>query len=136
MPTQVRIFAMPKSLGETLASTSPTSLPKPTEQHTNGNTPSLKLSPYMSVGMAIPEEPKNGGITFSAQDNLPKLPIPDLESSCRKYLAALRPLQGPRERAETRLAVEEFLRSDGPDLQEKLQKYALGKSSFIEQFCK
>ncbi|KAI3340457.1 Choline/Carnitine o-acyltransferase-domain-containing protein [Ustulina deusta] len=134
MPTQVRIFAMPKSLGETLASTSPTSLPKPTEQHTNGNTPSLKLSPYMSVGMAIPEEPKNGGITFSAQDNLPKLPIPDLESSCRKYLAALRPLQGPRERAETRLAVEEFLRSDGPDLQEKLQKYALGKSSFIEQF--
>ncbi|TGJ79484.1 hypothetical protein E0Z10_g9284 [Xylaria hypoxylon] len=134
MPTQVRIFAMPKSLGETLASTSPTSLPKPTGQVTNGDTPGLKASPYMSVAMAIPEESKDGGVTFAAQDNLPKLPIPDLDSSCRKYLAALKPLQGPREHSETRLAVEEFLKSDGPDLQEKLLKYALGKSSFIEQF--
>ncbi|KAI1354335.1 Choline/Carnitine o-acyltransferase-domain-containing protein [Xylaria sp. FL0043] len=134
MPTQVRIFAMPKSLGETLSSGSPTSLPKPADQLTNGDKSYLKLSPYMSVGMSIPEKPKGGGITFAAQDDLPKLPIPDLESSCRKYLAALRPLQGPREHAETRLAVEEFLKSDGPDLQEKLQKYALGKSSFIEQF--
>ncbi|KAI1294047.1 Choline/Carnitine o-acyltransferase-domain-containing protein [Xylaria venustula] len=139
MPTQVRIFAMPKSLGETLASSSsPTSLPKPKEQltngFTNGDSSYLKLSPSMSRGMAIPEESKDGGITFAAQDNLPKLPIPDLENSCRKYLAALRPLQGPREHAETRLAVQEFLKSDGPDLQEKLQKYALGKSSFIEQF--
>lgn len=90
----------------------------------------------MSVGMAIPEESKEGSITFGSQDDLPKLPIPDLANSCRKYLAALRPLQGPREHAETKLAVEEFLKSDGPDLQEKLQKYALGKSSFIEQFCK
>ncbi|KAI0513152.1 Choline/Carnitine o-acyltransferase-domain-containing protein [Xylaria bambusicola] len=144
MPTQVRIFAMPKSLGETLASTTstasitsttstPTSLPKPAEP-VNGKTPSLKVPPNMSVGMAIPEESKDGGITFAGQDDLPKLPIPELGSSCRKYLAALRPLQGPREHAETRLAVEEFLKSDGPDLQEKLQKYALGKSSFIEQF--
>ncbi|KAI0974910.1 Choline/Carnitine o-acyltransferase-domain-containing protein [Xylaria arbuscula] len=139
MPTQVRIFAMPKSLGETLASSSsPTSLPKPREQLTNGFTNGessyLKLSPSMSRGMAIPEESKDGGVTFAAQDSLPKLPIPDLENSCRKYLAALRPLQGPREHAETRLAVQDFLKSDGPDLQEKLQKYALGKSSFIEQF--
>ncbi|KAI0416399.1 Choline/Carnitine o-acyltransferase-domain-containing protein [Xylaria grammica] len=134
MPTQVRIFAMPKSLGETLASTSTsTSIPKTTGQVTNGYAPGLKVSPYMSVAMAIPEESKDG-ITFAAQDNLPKLPIPDLESSCRKYLAALRPLQGTREHAETRLAVEEFLKLDGPDLQEKLQAYALGKSSFIEQF--
>ncbi|KAJ3560420.1 hypothetical protein NPX13_g9308 [Xylaria arbuscula] len=141
MPTQVRIFAMPKSLGETLASTTstvttsstPTSPPRKLEL-TNGNTQGLKSPPNMSVGMAIPEESKEGSITFGSQDELPKLPIPDLSSSCRKYLAALRPLQGPREHAETKLAVEEFLKSDGPDLQERLQKYALGKSSFIEQF--
>ena len=29
----------------------------------------------------------------------------------------------------------EFLRTDGPELQEKLKGYAQGKSSYIEQFC-
>jgi carnitine O-acetyltransferase len=75
------------------------------------------------------------GITFSAQDKLPKLPIPDLESSTAKYLAALKPLQSPREHAETQQAVEEFLRSEGPELQSRLKKYANGKTSYIEQFC-
>jgi carnitine O-acetyltransferase len=126
---------MPKSLGETLASTSPTSLPKPTTPLTNGHASDLRLPPKMPMTTAIPEHPR-GGLTFAAQDDLPKLPIPDLESSCRRYLAALKPLQGPREHIETRMAVEDFLKSDGPDLQEKLQNYALGKSSFIEQFCK
>jgi carnitine O-acetyltransferase len=129
---------MPKSLGETLAAGSPTSLPKPTGHLVNGNgkAANLNLSAYMPITVSMSEKPKDGGITFAAQDDLPKLPIPDLESSCQKYLAALKPLQGPREHAETRLAVQAFLKSDGPDLQEKLQKYAAGKSSYIEQFCK
>jgi len=74
------------------------------------------------------------GITFAAQDRLPKLPIPDLEQSCKKYIAALEPLQSPREHAETEAAVADFLRSDGSELQEKLTKYAQGKTSYIEQF--
>lgn len=81
---------------------------------------------------AIQTKPK---ITFAAQDKLPKLPIPDLESSCKKYLAALEPLQTAREHSATQHAVREFLHSDGPDLQEKLKKYAEGKTSYIEQFC-
>jgi carnitine O-acetyltransferase len=76
------------------------------------------------------------GITFAAQDKLPKLPIPDLESSTSKYLAALKPLQTPREHAETQQAVDEFLKAEGPELQERLKKYATGKTSYIEQFCK
>lgn len=76
-----------------------------------------------------------GGITFAAQDKLPKLPIPHLASTCDKYLEALKPLQSPRERAETEHAVKDFLSTDGPDLQEKLKKYARGKTSYIEQFC-
>ncbi|KAG5966293.1 hypothetical protein E4U57_002882 [Claviceps arundinis] len=75
-----------------------------------------------------------GGITFAAQDKLPKLPIPHLASTCDKYLEALKPLQSPRERAETEHAVKDFLSTDGPDLQEKLKKYARGKTSYIEQF--
>ncbi|KAF4556814.1 Choline/Carnitine o-acyltransferase-like protein 2 [Elsinoe fawcettii] len=81
---------------------------------------------------------KNGaskpGITFAAQDKLPRLPIPDLDSSMKKYLAALQPLQTPREHADTESAVHEFLRSEGPELQDKLKKYAAGKTSYIEQF--
>ena len=76
------------------------------------------------------------GITFAAQDKLPKLPIPDLESTCKKYLASLDPLQTAREHADSERAVDEFLRTDGPGLQEKLTQYATGKSSYIEQFCK
>lgn len=75
------------------------------------------------------------GITFAAQEKLPKLPIPDLESTCKKYLASLDPLQDAREHRESERAVDEFLRTDGPGLQEKLKEYATGKSSYIEQFC-
>jgi len=78
----------------------------------------------------------NAGITFAAQDKLPKLPIPDLDSSASKYLAALEPLQSPREHDDSKIAVQEFLRAEGPELQEKLKKYASGKSSYIEQFCR
>jgi carnitine O-acetyltransferase len=76
------------------------------------------------------------GITFAHEDNLPRLPIPDLESSCKKYLEALRPLQTGREQEESAAAVQEFLKSDGPELQERLKKYAGDKTSYIEQFCK
>ena len=76
------------------------------------------------------------GITFAAQDSLKKLPIPELESSLKKYLEALKPLQSPKEHAETQQACEEFLKGEGPALQEKLKKYANGKTSYIEQFCK
>lgn len=134
MPTQVRIFAMPKSLGETLATSSPSSIPRSLPDLPNGTSNSISNSkPTMPVSS---EEPKSGGITFAGQDSLPKLPIPDLDHTCRAYLTALKPLQGTREHAETKHAVQEFLKQDGPGLQEKLQQYAVGKTSYIEQFCK
>jgi carnitine O-acetyltransferase len=76
------------------------------------------------------------GITFAAQDKLPKLPIPDLDATCKRYLASLEPLQSAREHAESKRAVDSFLHNEGPDLQEKLKAYSAGKSSYIEQFCK
>ncbi|EFE31503.1 uncharacterized protein ARB_01651 [Trichophyton benhamiae CBS 112371] len=74
------------------------------------------------------------GITFANQNSLPKLPIPDLESTCSKYLEALAPLQSTKEHETTRVAVKEFMEAEGPGLQEKLKKYATSKSSYIEQF--
>ena len=79
-------------------------------------------------------EPKKNS-TFSNQVLLPKLPIPDLEGSCKKYIEALYPLQSPSERQETRAAVEDFLGTEGPVLQEKLKEYASSQTSYIEQFC-
>ncbi|KAL2105452.1 hypothetical protein VUR80DRAFT_8362 [Thermomyces stellatus] len=77
---------------------------------------------------------EGGGITFASQDSLPILPIPDLEQTTERYLKALKPLQSPREHSDTVHAVREFLKNEGPDLNEKLKKYAQGKTSYIEQF--
>ncbi|KAK1815572.1 carnitine O-acetyltransferase yat1 [Friedmanniomyces endolithicus] len=89
-----------------------------------------KLAPLASH--TNPES--KSGVTFAAQDKLPKLPIPDLEVTCKKYIAALDPLQTAREHADTEQAVHDFMRSEGPELQEKLKRYATGQSSYIEQF--
>lgn len=172
MPTQVRIFNRPKSLGETLAqpvppSSVPRSIPDPTDDwnhadlaaqakvngsngdlnghtngyhHTNGNSTHHHSKKPVNGTRKVPDmalytdKPRDGGVTFSHQQDLPQLPIPDLESTAQRYLEALKPLQSPREHGETRNAVQEFLRHDGPDLQDKLGKYAEGKSSYIEQF--
>lgn len=75
------------------------------------------------------------GVTFGAQEKLPKLPIPKLEDTIRKYIGVLQPLQNRREQAETAAVAEEFLRRDGPELDARLRKYATGKTSYIEQFC-
>jgi carnitine O-acetyltransferase len=129
---------MPKSLNESLAAEPG----KP--QHATEGGRSMDSAKNVSDGFSKDQkDPLSGknpnhkpGITFAAQDKLPKLPIPELEHSLTRYLAALKPLQSGREHAETQQAVEEFLKAEGPELQEKLKKYATGKTSYIEQFCK
>ena len=82
------------------------------------------------------KEPRAGaGVTFAHQDDLPRLPIPDLEVTSSRYLDALKPLQSAREHEDTEAAVKDFVRKDGPELQDRLRKYATGKSSYIEEFC-
>lgn len=94
--------------------------------------PSYPRVPPPNYGKMASE---GGGITFASQDSLPTLPIPDLEQTTERYLKALKPLQSPREQSDTRHAVNEFLKNEGHDLNEKLKKYAQGKTSYIEQFC-
>ncbi|KAG9033901.1 hypothetical protein FRB95_014104 [Tulasnella sp. JGI-2019a] len=74
------------------------------------------------------------GQTFKHQSKLPKLPIPPLEDTCRRYLRALEGLQDPLEHERTKRAVEEFLHGDGPRAQEMLKAYAADKISYIEEF--
>ncbi|KAK7978337.1 carnitine O-acetyltransferase y.t1.c1 [Apiospora saccharicola] len=134
MPTQVRIFSMPKSLGETLAGGGSASVPRSVPDLPRISSTAHEQSTQTTPRASPSDMPQSQGITFAAQDDLPKLPIPSLEHTAQKYLTALKPLQGPREHAETKRAVQEFMRIDGPELQEKLQQYAVGKSSYIEQF--
>lgn len=135
--TSVRTFTMPKSLNESLA--------EPGHPHTasdmgrsldGAKKASDQYTKDQKDPLATNQPQVKQGITFAAQEKLPKLPIPELEGTTAKYLAALKPLQSPREHAETTQAVEEFLKSEGPELQERLKKYANGKTSYIEQFCK
>ena len=105
MPTQVRIFTMPKSLGESLNSSSLASIPRSMPDQITEDSIRTKPEHQRFTMTTISETPKEGGITFAGQDSLPKLPIPELENTCNKYLAALRPLQTPREHADTKAAV-------------------------------
>ncbi|CRK16513.1 hypothetical protein BN1708_011802, partial [Verticillium longisporum] len=157
MPTQVRIFSRPKSLGETLAQpTTPSSVPrslpdvngnwkhpdllKTKTNGANGVSPTNGVIGYKINGtngaasMGVYDEKSKGGVTFAHQDDLPHLPIPELSETTEKYLAALKPLQNAREHGETKAAVAEFLKQDGVELQEKLKRYAESKTSYIEQF--
>lgn len=65
--------------------------------------------------------------TFAHQSQLPKLPIPPLEDTCRRYLTALEALQDEKEHKKTKRAVEQFLNGEGPEMQEKLIKWAEGR---------
>ncbi|WYZ37347.1 hypothetical protein EsH8_II_000853 [Colletotrichum jinshuiense] len=140
MPTQVRIFSRPRPLGETLekaipVSSVPRSLPDASDLWKQTESSKLKPSTKDARSMAVYTDKSNGGgVTFASQDKLKHLPIPELETTAGKYLAALKPLQSAREHSETKQAVHDFLKHDGPQLQEKLRTYAVDKTSYIEQF--
>ena len=127
--TTVRYFTMPNSLADTLVSDSARSMD-------NAKKVNDTFSEDQKAPLASDQPQSQEKITFAAQDKLPKLPIPELDNTLKKYLAVLKPLQGKREHAETQQAVDEFLKCGGSELQEKLKKYAAGKTSYIEDFCR
>jgi len=136
MPTSItgtRHFTMPKSLDESI-----NSVPTPSDVAPRSAESATESKNSYSEKAQVPlqsQKPKHKpGITYAAQDNLPKLPIPDLESSLKKYCDALRPLQTSRAQEDTKAAAKEFLENEGKELQERLKKYATGKTSYIEQF--
>jgi len=80
------------------------------------------MAPFIST-----EHPRR---TFSCQDKLPKLPIPPLEDTCRRYLKALEALQDEKEHELTTAVVKEFLEEDGPEIQKRLRDWAKGKDRY------
>lgn len=75
------------------------------------------------------------GVTFAAQHKLPKLPLPSLESSCRRYLQALKPLQSAQEHEFTAAVVQNFIHGEGSILQAQLKEYDDSHDNYFENFC-
>jgi carnitine O-acetyltransferase len=87
------------------------------------------LSSTMSSPVTTFSKSPKEGQTFAYQDKLPKLPVPPLEDTCRRYLGALRALQNDEEHQATQEAVKQFLENpeEGRKWQHELENYASTK---------
>lgn len=74
--------------------------------------------------------------TFGNEDRLPRVPVPTLEDSGRRFLEWCAPLLTPDELAETEAAVAEFLSGPGLELQAALEEYdrSPGVHSWLDTF--
>lgn len=79
--------------------------------------------------------------TYAAQTRLPRLPIPSLEDTLKKFPLVLEALQDDaKQRDETQRVVQEFLHNEGPILQQALIDYERAGvesgdiGSYVEEF--
>lgn len=93
-------------------------------------------SPPVPAGTLTPSaQNAPNGIMSHYPAVLPKLPIPPIEDSCRRYLEALEGLQDEDEHEKTKSIVKEFLESgEAQKWQKKLEEYNEGVDSYIEEF--
>lgn len=78
---------------------------------------------------------QSSGVTFAAQHKLPKLPLPSLESLCKRYLDALKSLQLAQEQEVSAEAVKTFIEGERPILQAQLKEYDDNHENYFEHFC-
>lgn len=91
----------------------------------------MRLGFIFTIDMAVTSSTPPGG-TLANQDKLPKLPIPPLEDTLKRYLKALEGLQDPKDHASTKKVVDEFLNGDGPRIQARLNTWAQNKPRYVE----
>ncbi len=76
--------------------------------------------------------------TFGNEDSLPRVPLPALEDTCRRFIEWCTPLLTPDELARTEAAVADFLAPDSPahELQATLEAYdkSEGVHSWLDTF--
>jgi carnitine O-acetyltransferase len=59
--------------------------------------------------------------TFSLQNTLPRLPVPSLEETCKRYINSIEPLLSPEAFEQSKKHVLDFLNGPvGPSLQQRL----------------
>ncbi|CAL1534831.1 unnamed protein product [Lymnaea stagnalis] len=76
------------------------------------------------------------GRTFSVQYSLPKLPVPPLEQTLRKYLETCQPLLTEDQYMATEEIVKRFQSKEGPTLQKLLEERALNHTNWLSDWWK
>jgi len=108
-----------------------------------GSTHSNNMSTDSSSHVQISEEEAimlRGPVTFEAQGDLPRLPIPTLQETMTKLPQVLWALQTETERERTKEIIAKFMEKDGPELQELLEQYEAEGiregtiGSYVEEF--
>ncbi|KAL6402834.1 carnitine o-acetyltransferase [Ilyonectria robusta] len=94
-------------------------------RHINATRTTLIMAPTKRASSSIPKgyaEDNSKGPMLRFQDSLPRLPVPSLDETAKRYLKTLRPLLSPAEYEASEKAVQEFIRPGGvgSKLQEKL----------------
>ena len=66
--------------------------------------------------------------------NLPKLPVPELGQTLKKFLNTVHPLLTPEEYSHTSEVTEEFLKEEGPYLQRLLLERAASRDNWLSEW--
>ncbi|GAB3299109.1 choline/carnitine O-acyltransferase [Epidermidibacterium keratini] len=75
------------------------------------------------------------GSVPGGDDELPRVPLPDLDYTCAQFAAWAAPLLSEDQLRETETAVADFLVGPGPVLQQALEEYdASGVDSWLDEF--
>lgn len=72
--------------------------------------------------------------TFAHEDDLPRVPVPDLATSRDQLLQWCAPLVDAEQYEATRAAVDAFVAGDGPILQAALEEYAANAHTWLDDF--
>ncbi|MFQ5729190.1 MAG: choline/carnitine O-acyltransferase, partial [Waddliaceae bacterium] len=72
--------------------------------------------------------------TYSFQNNLPSLPVPDLEKTLQTYLNSVKPFLTEEEFCRTQSVVEEFKKGVGPELHKELVARAKTLRNWLESW--
>ncbi|KAH8832947.1 acyltransferase ChoActase/COT/CPT [Flagelloscypha sp. PMI_526] len=81
----------------------------------------------------VAPSPLTPGLTFSAQDKLPRLPVPDLQPTLDQLKETLRPIAHTQTELDAVFKkIDEFGVNDGPGLQEKLKQRASETDHWLE----
>lgn len=69
--------------------------------------------------------------TFSFDETLPALPLPELRDTMKRYYASLQPFGTPEELAHSRRIIDEFANGIGAELQAKLKERAAKMKNWL-----
>lgn len=72
--------------------------------------------------------------TFQYQDQLPSLPVPDLQHTLDRYLDSVKPHLSPEEYKQTEFIVQQFAANEGKFLHEKLLEQASKSRNWLQKW--